>query len=93
MGLNAKAVKIRRGVEMYPVYDTPLKNTHSIQYNNGRVTLAVLKREVVEWILNNGLPDDTMSDEWSVWDDWKGETASFFFKDPEIAMMFKLTWA
>jgi hypothetical protein len=93
MGLTAQPVTIRRGVQMYPVFDIPLENTHDIWRKNSLVDRAVLKDEVLEWISGNGLPNDTMSNDWTCWDDWKGGTASFFFLDPQIAMLFKLTWA
>jgi hypothetical protein len=91
MGLMT--VRIRRGVSMYPVFDTPLANTHEIVYNGKFVNRAWLKEEVMEWMIDQGLPDDTMSNQWTLMDDWKSATATFYFADPQIAMLFKLTWS
>lgn len=91
--LSDITVQIRKGVRMYPVFETPLTNTHDVTMINEFVTRAWLREDVMEWMIAQGLPDDTMSNEWTLMDDWKSQTATFYFSDPKIAMLFKLTWA
>lgn len=97
MGLT-KTVQLHRGIAMYPVYDIRLSNTHLITYSvntlgNPAILSAVVKDEVVDWMTSQNLPDDPFGHEWDVWADWENETSNFFFRDPALALLFKLTWA
>jgi hypothetical protein len=92
--MDVITVKIRRGVTMYPVFDIPITNTHTVRYDaNKRITAAFLSDEVIDWLTGQGLPDDTMSNDWTLSDDWKSGTATFYFAEARMAMLFKLTWA
>jgi len=86
-------VRIRRGVNMYPVFDIPIANTHHVQRDaKGYISRAWITEEVIQWIVDSGLPDDAMSNDWTVLDDWKSEISCFYFTDPQLAMRFKLTF-
>lgn len=86
-------VRIRKNVFMYPVGNIPLTNTHDCQTSGKFLSRAVFKDSLIDWMVAQGLPEDSMSNEWNVREDWISRTSNFFFADPQIAMRFKLAWA
>jgi len=77
---------------MHPVYDIPILNTHDA-YRHVTDIRFLIKESVIAWMVEQGLPDDSMSNEWTVYEDWSQGTVCFFFADPNKAMIFKLAYA
>ena len=85
--MAVKPVEVRRGVKMYRA-EVPVENTTVPAGEHG----PDLSPEVCEWLLERGFPDDTYSNDWTFFTYGNSNTADFYFKDPQIAMLFKLTF-
>ena len=87
--------RIRKGIYMIPVDHLPLSKVCDFALDDGHGNVIAVRPNptITEWLRANGLDDDCMSDDWTYWYDLDGEEACFLFKDPKLAMMFKLIWA
>lgn len=94
MGVEPILIQIRRGIMMVPVYEIPLDRVANFSPGSrNSVSWCELKSEVKDWLKGHGLHDDPYSDMFTWWDDLSAKKANFFFVDPKLAMLFKLTWA
>jgi len=83
------AVQIRRnGPWMYPVHEVPLNNVVSLDWPNQPALLP----EVRDWLESHVLTDERYYSDWVYYCYPSYGNADFFFKDPNTALLFKLTW-
>lgn len=82
-------VQIRRGIDMYPVYGVPFSN---VMESGDHKFNTWLNTEFANWLITYGLPTDPHSNAIHWWEDWEKNEVNFFFADPILATLFKLTW-
>lgn len=79
---------------MVPVHDVPAENVGTPAYDSlNQIAYIKYHQEFFDWLAANNLPDDIYSDSWTAYHTYAKGVVDFFFEDPNIAMLFKLTWA
>lgn len=84
--MGVEPVQIRKGVWMFPVFDIKINHITSDEFDPA-------SSEIFRWLWDHGLENDPFSKDWTYYWSARSGVATFLFKDPNMAMLFKLTWA
>lgn len=68
-----------------------LSATHKREKLKSGYTIQLLNDEMIEWLNTQELSDYPYDGKWYYVHDDK--LANFYFRDPKIAMLFRLSWA
>lgn len=82
-----KPIQIRRGIWMYRV-EVPVDNATIPPDQYGRE----LNSDAKKWLEDRGFDLDRYSNAWTYYTYGNSDTADFFFADPQVATLFKLTF-